>query len=122
MTNESSTHRCTVDKYGYIKVDRKAKPTARITEFSGDRVSVTTRPASELLSDTGCLSNEFTANYKGNGYYNADINCGCQRWLGIQSGKAISRALRVCGFDTLTRDKIMRAARKVTHSGIARQY
>ena len=42
----------------------------------------------------------FDAWYKGDGYWEIDLDCGAQRWRGSKSTKEVRQALRKCGFDT----------------------
>lgn len=117
---ENATHQCTVSDDGLIVVDAKRPAQVRETTINPDgSTSTVTRPAHEIFptASHAALHNVFQATFYRPGLYTVDMACGCQRWNGTQSGVAVGKALRACGFDARP---IMRRARRHQHNSVPR--
>lgn len=64
----------------------------------------------------------FAATYAGGGEWWCDIDAGFQRWTGVKSGAALSKAMRNCGFERGLVSKIMRQCRKHKWNFCPRQW
>lgn len=114
----SKTHKAIISGDGLLRVDQLAPHELRVTQSTPDGIKVdildkntATGPELRMLRAMEGMPT-FAAGYAGDGEWNADINCGFQRWRGVKPTKDLSKALSNCGFDAKTKKKIMAECKK----------
>lgn len=115
----SETHKAIIDGEGLLVVWQLSPRQLRITSSTPD-AGVSVDIVDEMTADYSTkkllegLSKmpAFAAGWAGNSEWNTDIDCGFQRWRGVQDTKSVSKALTNCGFDKDTKRKIMTECRK----------
>lgn len=110
----TKTCKVSVDGSGEISVDYLNERHVNITNNEG----TVTRPVQSVFP--GLSNNWWTANY-GDGHWNLDLDCGCQRFNGVTTTKRINEALRVAGLEEKDVKAVVRKAKKYKHFGVARR-
>lgn len=115
----SKTHTATIDNEGLLVVRQLGPRQLEVTKSTTDGgISV------DILDQDNASGHElrmlramegmptFAAGYAGDDGWNADIDCGMQRWRGVKPTKDLSKALSNCGFDAKTKKKILSECKK----------
>ena len=114
---------------GILRVDLREERTLNKTHFYPDgsvdlewiNSSNADKSEADLIRNMSRMP-VFCATYQGGGDWDCDIDAGFQRWRGYKSGRAVGSALRQCGFDDSTINKIMRTTRKHVGAYCPRQW
>lgn len=119
---DSPDYVCKLDaEYGEFSVYRKQPAILRETRIENGQVTVSEMPVDQHPTLKALASIPlFRGNYRGEGYYNIDLDCGFQRWNGSQSGQAVSKSFSKCGFTPVQVKSILAMARKQTNRYIYR--
>ena len=100
-----TTHTIEERDYGFSVYPTETRRVQVETIRNGER-TVEVVPATALFK--GYRPSTFDASYNGDDDWTVDVDCGFQRWLGHKNTRAVCKALRRCGFDTPTINRLMK--------------
>jgi len=118
ITYEADEYVAKIHSDGLIQVFCRMEPVLIETRYTGGQSSVKTIDRSNADSSEKKMLNTigrmplFAATYSGKGLWHCDIDAGFQRWNGIKTGVALSKAMKKYGFDKEVISKILRKGRK----------